>query len=245
MKYSEEQFSESLNFIKQHINSLKPKVALILGSGLGETPFNLENIKKIPYSEIPNFPVSTVKGHQGNLLLGNFRKTDCIIMQGRFHYYEGYSTEELFLPIRLLSKIGIRNLIVTNAAGGISPDFQPGDFMIILDHINLMGRNPLVGINPAWLKSRFVDMSHAYDPQLIKMAETVGIELKIPMKRGVYAAMSGPSPPGPSPASSTRSSSRSTPERSTSARPSRPAVQTGERNRSRPSARMTKTTEPG
>lgn len=198
MKSIDEQFQDSFNFIKERMGSRRPRVGVIFGSGLSDIVIKLENIEKIPYAEIPQFPMSTVPGHQGTLVLGNFGKLECIFMHGRFHYYEGYPMKELTMPIRVLNKLGIKTLIVTNAAGGISPDFQPGDLMIILDHINLMGTNPLVGVSPNGLKTRFVDMSHAYDPSLNKATENAAGELKIPIKRGVYAAMAGPSYETPS-----------------------------------------------
>ena len=198
MKNTEEQFLESFNFIKERLGARKPKVGVILGSGLSDIPIKIENVEKIPYSQIPEFPVSTVPGHQGDLVFGNYGKLECAFMQGRFHYYEGFSMKELTLPVRLLNKIGIKTLIVTNAAGGISPEFQPGDFMVILDHINLMGTNPLIGVGPNGLKTRFVDMGHAYDPSLCKATEILALELKLPIKRGTYAAMSGPSYETPS-----------------------------------------------
>jgi len=198
MANNDEQFNQTLNFFKQKLNNRRPKVGLILGSGLSDMSLGLTNEEKIPYSEIPNFPISTVAGHQGNITFGKFGKLECVIMYGRFHYYEGYSMQELTLPIRAMNKLGVKTLILTNAAGGISPDFQPGNIMLILDHINLMGINPLIGINQNNLKTRFVDMTHAYDQQLNKITETVAIELKLPLKRGVYAAMSGPSYETPS-----------------------------------------------
>ena len=198
IKGADEQYGETFNFIKEQLGIRKPKIGIIFGSGLGDISLKLENLQTIPYAEIPGFPVSTVPGHQGNLVFGNYGKLECVFMHGRFHYYEGYSMRELTLPIKILGKIGIKTLIVTNAAGGISPDFQTGDFMVITDHINLMGANPLIGISPNDIKTRFVDMSHAYEPSLIKAVETVAGELKIPLKIGIYAAMSGPSYETPS-----------------------------------------------
>jgi purine-nucleoside phosphorylase len=198
MKNPEERFQDSFNFLKERMGTRKPKVAVIFGSGLGDLNIKLENADKVTYSEIPEFPVSTVPGHQGYLSFGNFGKLESVFLHGRFHYYEGYSMKEVTMPVKILNKLGVKTLIVTNAAGGISPDFQPGDFMIINDHINLMGSNPLIGVGGNGLKTRFVDMSHAYEPSLIKMAETIAQELKMPIKIGVYAAMSGPSYETPS-----------------------------------------------
>lgn len=198
MKTTEERFTGALNYIKEKIGARKPKVGFILGSGLSDISLDLDEVIEIPYSEVPSFPTSTVPGHRGSFKFGRSGKLECVFMYGRFHYYEGYSMPEVTLPVRVLGKLGLKNLVVTNAAGGISPDFQPGDLMIILDHINLMGTNPLIGLDPACLKARFPDMTHAYDQNLIKTTETAAMELKIPVKRGVYAAMPGPSYETPS-----------------------------------------------
>lgn len=147
--------------------------------------------KVIPYSEIPHFPQSTVEGHQGQLVIGKLKGKNVIAMQGRFHYYEGYAMEQVTFPVRVMQALGVHSLIVTNAAGGINTNFQPGDLMVITDHINNFGTNPLIGPNEASLE-RFPDMSHAYDRAYIKKAFEGAKKLDIPLKEGVYAGNTGP-----------------------------------------------------
>ncbi|MEJ6950981.1 purine-nucleoside phosphorylase [Natronospora cellulosivora (SeqCode)] len=179
-------------YIEKKVDNM-PKVALILGSGLGVLAEEIENAVKIPYQDIPDFPVSTVSGHAGQLVLGNLEGSEVLAMQGRFHYYEGYSMEELTLPVRVMKNLGIDTLIVTNAAGGVNKNFWPGEFMIISDHINMMGDNPLIGMNLDDYGPRFPDMSEAYSKDLISLAEKVASDHGIITRKGVYAAMSGPS----------------------------------------------------
>jgi len=167
------------------------KTAIILGSGLGDLADKIENPIRIPYSEIPNFPLSTAIGHKGNLVCGVFGNTKVLAMQGRFHFYEGYPMETVTFPVRVFAFMGIKNLIVSNAAGGINYDFRIGDLMIITDHINLMP-NPLVGQNVEELGVRFPDMTRAYDRRLIALAEEIGSELNIPLQKGVYVGGTGP-----------------------------------------------------
>lgn len=198
MKSLDPQSQDAFNFLKEKLGARKPKVAAIFGSGLGDLSMKIDNVMNIPYSEIPEFPTPTVPGHQGVMVLGNYGILECVFMHGRFHYYEGHAMKDITLWVKILCKLGVRTLIVTNAAGGINPDFQVGDFMIITDHINLMGTNPLIGAMPEGTRSRFVDMSHAYETSLIKLSELVAAELHIPIKRGVYAAMPGPSYETPS-----------------------------------------------
>ncbi len=180
------------DFLKGRING-KPEIGLIFGSGLGVLADEIEESICIPYDEIPDFPVSTVKGHAGRLVIGRLEGKSVIAMQGRFHYYEGYSMQKLTLPVRVMKLLGIDKLLVTNAAGGVNRNFNPGDLMLITDHINLMGANPLIGKNLEQLGPRFPDMSEAYSPELIRLAEEVGAEKGIATRKGVYAAMSGPS----------------------------------------------------
>ena len=167
------------------------KTAIILGSGLGDLADKIENPIRIPYSEIPNFPLSTAIGHKGNLVCGVFGNTKVLAMQGRFHFYEGYSMETVTFPVRVFAFMGIKNLIVSNAVGGINYDFRIGDLMIITDHINLMP-NPLIGQNVEELGPRFPDMTRAYDRRLIALAEDIGKELNIPLQKGVYVGGTGP-----------------------------------------------------
>lgn len=182
---------EASTYIKdQGVNS--PKIGLIFGSGLGELADSIENKIAIPYSDIPNFPVSTVKGHSGQLVYGNLRGQKVIALQGRFHYYEGYSMKEVTLPVRVFQALGVESLIVTNAAGGVDPDFNPGDLMLITDHINFMGDNPLIGPNDDRLGERFPDVTNAYDPVYLDLAREVAKEMDIELQEGVYTGFTGP-----------------------------------------------------
>jgi purine-nucleoside phosphorylase len=171
---------------------VKPQIGIILGTGLGELAEEIKNREVIPYSEIPNFPTPTITFHRGNLVFGKIYDKKVVAMEGRFHYYEGYSMTEITFPVRVMKELGIKILIVSNAAGGINKFYEPGDIMLIADHINFMGVNPLIGPNDEELGPRFPDMSNAYDKELIKLAEEVAIDCKIPLKKGVYIAVTGP-----------------------------------------------------
>lgn len=184
--------NETVDFIKGKIE-MTPQIAVVLGSGLGEFANYLEKKFYLSYSEIPWFPRSTVKGHAGKLVVGELSGINVLVMQGRFHYYEGYSMQEVTFPIRVMAKIGVKKLIITNSAGGVNRYFQPGELMIITDHLNLMGDNPLIGIEDELFGPRFVDLSHAYTPGMIELCEKVGLENCIPLRKGVYAGLSGPS----------------------------------------------------
>jgi purine-nucleoside phosphorylase len=164
---------------------------IILGSGLGDLADMITDKIIIPYKDIPNFPVSTVIGHKGNLVCGFLGKKKVLAMQGRFHYYEGYSMTEVVFPIRVFTFFGIKYLIVSNAAGGINFDFHVGDLMIITDHINLMP-NPLIGKNVDEIGPRFPDMTHAYDPNLIAKMDEIACEMNIPLRKGIYVGGTGP-----------------------------------------------------
>ena len=177
----------------QNQTSYKPSFGLILGSGLGVLADEIEDPSIIPYEAIPHFPVSTVAGHAGQLVIGKLEAKTVIAMQGRFHYYEGYTMEEVTLPVRVMKELGVTTLFVTNAAGGINKNFQPGDLMIITDHINNMGTNPLIGKNDPSLGDRFPDMSQAYDRKLIALAENCAAELGLEVQKGVYVGNTGPS----------------------------------------------------
>jgi purine-nucleoside phosphorylase len=175
---------------------LQPKIGLILGTGLGGLAEAVQNPTKIPYSELPGWPVSTVVGHAGRLVIGELEGQPILVMQGRTHYYEGYSMAQVTLPVRVMQRLGIQILLVTNAAGAINPDFQPGDVMLITDHLNLggmAGLNPLIGPNLDELGPRFPDMSQAYDRALGETARKVSRENKIRLHEGVYVYLSGPS----------------------------------------------------
>ncbi len=174
----------------------QPRVAIILGSGLGALADAVEGGVSIPYGEIPSWPVSTVFGHQGRLVAGSLEGRQVVVMQGRAHYYEGYSMAQVTLPVRVFQRLGVETLIVTNAAGAINPDFAPGDLMLINDHLNLMGMTgltPLRGSNLDELGPRFPDMSQAYDRKLLALARQVGQEAGISLREGVYVGLAGPS----------------------------------------------------
>lgn len=187
-----ERVEESRSFI-QSKTTATPEIALILGSGLGALADQIERPTKIPYAEIPHFPVSTVVGHEGQLVIGQLKGKTVVAMQGRFHYYEGYSLQEVSFPTRVMAALGAKTLLVTNAAGGIDPAFEPGDLMIIEDHINLTGQNPLIGPHDERFGARFPDMSEAYSKKLIELARSVGDEQGLSLKQGVYVGLSGPS----------------------------------------------------
>ncbi|TYR82524.1 purine-nucleoside phosphorylase [Priestia megaterium] len=186
---------ELINKATTYIQSkaaVKPKVGLILGSGLGVLAEEIEDAIKIPYNEIPEFPVSTVEGHAGQLVIGTIHGVPVVAMQGRFHFYEGYTLDKVTFPVRVMKEIGVETLIVTNAAGGINESFQPGDLMIISDHINNFGTNPLIGPNDSDLGVRFPDMSTAYCPELRSLVKDVAAKLDISLQEGVYVGNTGP-----------------------------------------------------
>ncbi len=187
-----ERASEAANYILSRVD-LKPEIFIILGSGLGRFADTLSDAVSIAYSEIPHLPRPTVEGHAGKLVIGRCGTVPVAVMAGRFHYYEGYSLEEVVLPIRIAFLAGIRKLVVTNAAGGLNRDFLPGDLMLIEDHINFLGVNPLRGPNDKRFGPRFPDMTEIYDTEMrattLEGAASLGIELK----RGIYIAVPGPS----------------------------------------------------
>lgn len=182
---------EASQYVKEQ-GASEPKVGLILGSGLGELADSIENPIVIKYEDIPNFPVSTVKGHSGQMVYGDLMGQKVIALQGRFHYYEGYSMKEVTLPVRVFQALGVESLIVTNAAGGVNPDFEPGDLMLITDQINFMGDNPLIGPNDDRLGERFPDVSQAYDAEYLDLAREIAKDLDIDLREGVYTGFTGP-----------------------------------------------------
>ena len=186
-----QKIKETVNFINAKIVS-KPLIGLILGSGLGGLADKIENEIKISYSDIPNFPVSTVEGHAGQLVIGDLAGKKVMAMQGRFHFYEGYPLDQVTFPVRVMIGLGVDRLIVTNAAGACNKSFVPGDLMIINDHINFTGQNPLHGKNLDELGPRFLDMSYAYNKDLINIAKVAGEKLNIDLKEGVYMWFTGP-----------------------------------------------------
>jgi purine-nucleoside phosphorylase len=170
----------------------QPSWGIILGTGLGKLADSIDVDAVIPYEDIPHFPLSTVEDHAGNLILGRLSHKPVMAMQGRFHLYEGYTMQQIVFPIRVMKFMNVSSLIISNAAGGINPLFSPGTIMAITDHINLLGANPLIGPNDNRIGKRFPDMSQPYSQDLLRTARTVALENKIPLERGVYAAMSGP-----------------------------------------------------
>lgn len=183
---------ESSQFIKSKYNK-KIEIGIILGTGLSDIVKDIERIVTINYKDIPNFPVSTVEGHAGEFIIGKLNGKITAVLNGRVHYYEGYSMEQVTFAVRVLKKLGINDLIISNAAGGMNPDFNPGDLMIITDHINFLGTNPLIGRNYEEIGPRFPDMSNAYDKKLVKLALKAAENLDIKVRTGVYLAVSGPS----------------------------------------------------
>ncbi|HXC05726.1 MAG TPA: purine-nucleoside phosphorylase [Bacteroidia bacterium] len=181
----------AVEFITQKTGFV-PEVGIVLGTGLGGLVNEIEIEHTLPYESIPHFPVSTVEGHSGKLILGRLGKKKVIAMQGRFHYYEGYTMQEVTFPIRVMKLLGVEELFLSNASGGVNPSFEIGDLMIITDHINHFPANPLNGPNHAELGPRFPDMSEAYDPKLIGHAKKIAHKLNIPIQEGVYLGLPGP-----------------------------------------------------
>ncbi|MCY6371035.1 purine-nucleoside phosphorylase [Clostridium ganghwense] len=171
---------------------VKPEMGLILGSGLGAIADQIEDAEFYPYNEIPHFPVSTVEGHAGRLVIGTLEGKKVVAMQGRFHYYEGYHMQEVTFPVRVMKLLGIETLIVTNAAGAVNTSYKPGDLMLIKDHLNLSGNNPLIGKNLVEFGTRFPDMSDPYNKELREKVKGIAKSLNIELQEGVYACMSGP-----------------------------------------------------
>ncbi|MEP0804474.1 MAG: purine-nucleoside phosphorylase [Chloroflexota bacterium] len=190
-----QQIDEAADAIRAR-TSYKPRVGLILGSGLNSLADSVRDADTIPYADLPNWPRSTVPGHVGRLVIGKLEGQPVLVMQGRVHFYEGYSMSQVTLPVRVMIRLGIEMMFVTNAAGGINPDYAPGDVMLITDNLNLIGMagaNPLMGPNIDELGPRFPDMSRSYDPELMQIARRVAAENNIPLREGVYCGLSGPS----------------------------------------------------
>ena len=183
--------TETANYIKAKVEII-PEIAIILGTGLGAIVENIKKAQYIPYEEIPNFPISTVEGHKGNLIFGQLGNKQVMAMQGRFHYYEGYDMKEVTFPIRVMQQLGIKTLFVSNAAGGMNKEFKVGDIMIITDHINLFPENPLRGKNYSELGPRFPAMTEAYSKRLIQKAKIIAKNENINIKQGVYVGTAGP-----------------------------------------------------
>lgn len=187
-----EQVQETVSYINK-INNFNPEYGVILGSGLGSFTEDIKIAFTLPYNEIPNFPVSTVQGHKGALVFGTIGDKKVVAMQGRFHYYEGYSMKEVTFPVRVLKYLGVKKLIVSNASGGVNPDYKIGEIIIIKDHINFTPEHPLRGINDERFGPRFVNMSEPYSRKMIAKAKALATELSIEVKDGIYLGLQGPS----------------------------------------------------
>ena len=187
-----ELIESTATFIKQKTTNFAPEFGIILGTGLGGLVNEIEAEFILPYESIPNFPISTVEGHSGKLIFGKLSGKNVVAMQGRFHYYEGYTLQQVIFPVRVMKLLGIQRLFVSNASGGVNPDFEIGDLMIQTDHINLFPGNPLIGANDKRFGPRFPDMSEPYDHKMIALAKTIVEELKIKVVYGIYVGMSGP-----------------------------------------------------
>lgn len=192
------QVAEAADYIRSRFGGYTPVIGLILGSGLGDLGDQIEDAVYLPYEEIPHFPRSTVEGHAGRFVIGKLEGKDVMIMQGRFHYYEGYEMRKVVLPVYVMAKLGIGTLVITNAGGGMNRAFKAGDLMLITDHLNMTGDNPLIGPNDPELGVRFPDMSSAYDKEYITLANKLAGEVKgmdgeaLVLQEGVYAGISGP-----------------------------------------------------
>ena len=186
-----EMINETLAVIQKHTKK-SYEIGIILGTGLGGLVNEISIEHEIDYADLPHFPLSTVESHQGKLIFGKINGKDVVAMQGRFHYYEGYTMQQITYPVRLMKFLGVKTLIVSNACGGMNPIYQRGDIMLMVDHINLLGDNPLIGKNADELGPRFPDMSEPYDLELIKIAEEVALENKVKVQKGVYVAVPGP-----------------------------------------------------
>lgn len=185
------QINEAVRAIRA-IDKTKPKIAVVLGTGLGDLTKKMKVKSTINYADIPHFPSSTVDTHAGELITGTLGGKDIIALSGRFHFYEGYTMQEVTFPVRVAKALGVKTLIVSNACGGLNPQFASGDIMVIEDHINFMGDNPLIGPNDDSLGPRFPDMCEPYTQSLIELAEEVSLKAKISLKKGVYLACAGP-----------------------------------------------------
>jgi purine-nucleoside phosphorylase len=193
-----EQIKEAAEFIMGRLGEIKPEIGLVLGSGLGDLAHQVENAITIDYHEVPHFPVSTVEGHAGRFVVGTLEGKPVIVMQGRFHYYEGYAIKKVVFPVYVMKELGVQTVVMTNAAGGMNRSFHAGDLMLISDHLNLTGDNPLIGPNHNELGVRFPDMSEAYNRAYRALAHQVAKDIKgedgkaLQLQEGVYAGISGP-----------------------------------------------------
>ena len=187
-----DKIKDATDFLSSRI-AHSPEIGMITGTGLGNLTDKMDVDFRIPYGEIPHFPISTIKGHKGNLVFGRLANRSVLAMEGRFHLYEGYTIQQITLPIRIMSNLGVQYLFISSAAGGLNPMFEPGDLMVVTDHINLTGSNPLIGPNLDHFGPRFPDMSQVYDPDLISRAKRVALKKEMVLRQGVYVGITGPS----------------------------------------------------
>jgi purine-nucleoside phosphorylase len=192
MQKQMQQLQEATDFLIQQTNSFAPDFGIILGTGLGDLVREIKIRYSLPYDEIPHFPVSTVESHSGKLIFGQLAGRNVVVMQGRFHYYEGYTMEQVVFPVRVMKLLGIQKLFVSNASGGLNPDFTTSDLMVITDHINLQPYNPLIGNNIEELGPRFPDMSEVYDEVMINQAHAIAVQHEFVLQSGVYVSVPGP-----------------------------------------------------
>ena len=197
IKAMQDKIQAAVDFLSLKITS-PPIIGIILGTGLGGITEKIEVELRVPYEDIPHFPISTIEGHRGTLVFGTLANKKVVAMEGRFHLYEGYTPDEITFPVRVMSKLGVQYLFISSAAGGLDPEFAPGDLMIVIDHINLTGTNPLIGPNLDALGPRFPDMSEVYDQDLINVARKETANIDISLKEGVYVGVLGPSLETPS-----------------------------------------------
>jgi purine-nucleoside phosphorylase len=186
-----QKFDEALSYLKRVYPGI-PEIGIVLGSGLGNFIDDVEIEKEVSYDQIPHFPVSTVEGHKGKLIFGNLSGKKIVCMAGRFHYYEGYDTEQVVFPVRIMKLLGINALLLSNAAGGVNPNFKVGDLMIITDHVSLFMKNPLIGKNISGFGTRFPDMSEPYKKEFIQKARNIAKKLGIVLREGIYYGVTGP-----------------------------------------------------
>ncbi|MEA3296969.1 MAG: purine-nucleoside phosphorylase, partial [candidate division Zixibacteria bacterium] len=191
VRETQQMLKEAVSFIKEQI-TFEPKIGIILGTGLGSLVDGIEMTGTVDYDKIPHFPISTVESHAGRLLFGNLKGKPVICMQGRFHYYEGYSFRQIAFPIRVLKALGMETLIVSNAAGGMNPNFKPGDIMVIKDHINFFPGNPLIGPNDDSMGDRFPDMYEVYNKKFVRLAKDVALQQDLRLQEGIYVGLTGP-----------------------------------------------------
>lgn len=198
IKAMQDKIQEAVDFLASKIVSPPPIIGIILGTGLGGITEQIEVELRVPYEEIPHFPISTIEGHRGTLVFGTLADKKVVAMEGRFHLYEGYTPDEITFPVRVMSELGVQYLFISSAAGGLDPEFTPGDLMVVTDHINFTGTNPLIGPNLDALGPRFPDMSEVYDRDLINVARKEAANIDVSLKEGVYVGVLGPSLETPS-----------------------------------------------